>query len=210
MSAEVLYLKIDKHIQSSRLPVPLEQIASILCSKKEIESKVKAVRFPAELIQQEGHYVYSVTDVMEAIWKVCPNLTIENLGESDFILTLEKEKRSSDLLDLGKTLLVCLLAFFGASFSIMAFNNDVDVTRLFQQLYETFSGEVSDGFTVLEWTYSTGVGLGILIFFHHFSRRSKTTEPTPLEVEMRTYEEDVDLTLIEAGGRSKSGGLTKG
>ena len=76
----------------------------------------------------------------------------------------------------------------------------------FAQLFSQFTGESSDGFTILELSYSVGVGLGILIFFNHFAGRKFTADPTPLEVEMRLYEDDVDKTLIEAGSRKKTGG----
>ena len=85
----------------------------------------------------------------------------------------------------------------------MAFNNDIDVTKLFGQLYETFTGTQSNGFTLLEISYSLGVGMGILIFFHHFAKKKGGSDPTPLEVEMRTYEDEIDLTLIESGNRKE-------
>lgn len=202
MSAEVLYLKIDKNVQIYGKPVLLGEIATVLCSKKEVENRVKTVHLPADIIRGPGRYVFSVTDVMEAVWKEIPNLTIENLGEADFILTMEKAKKPGNLQSWAKTVLVALLSFFGAAFSIMAFNNDIDVTKLFGQIYEIFTGKVSNGFTMLEVSYSVGVGLGILIFFHHFARSKKTSDPTPLEVEMRTYEDEVDTTLIEADSRT--------
>ena len=85
----------------------------------------------------------------------------------------------------------------------MAFNNDIDVTKLFGQLYETFTGTQSNGFTLLEISYSVGVGMGILIFFHHFAKKKGGSDPTPLEVEMRTYEDEIDLTLIESGNQKE-------
>ena len=36
---------------------------------------------------------------------------------------------------------VVAVTFIGAGFSIMAFNNDVDVSRLFAQIYEIFYGK---------------------------------------------------------------------
>ena len=204
MSTEILYLKADKNVQVQKTPVLLGEVISVRCSRKEVENKVRTLQLPAEQIQRPGRYVFSIMDVMGVIWQEMPELVIENLGESDFIITLMQEKHSGGLMSWGKTILVCLLSFFGAAFSIMAFNNDIDVTRLFRQLYETFTGSPSDGFTLLEFFYSFGVGLGILIFFHHFSKSKKATDPTPLEVEMRTYEDEVDATLIEADSRMKS------
>ena len=80
---------------------------------------------------------------------------------------------------------------------------------MFGQLYGMFTGRASDGFTLLEISYSIGVGLGILVFFHHFAKKQGGADPTPLEVEMRTYEDDVDTTLIESGNR-KEGKRQKG
>ncbi len=203
MSSETLYLKIDKNVQVDHEQVMLKDIASINCSDKATENKVKVLRLPTEIVKGPGRYVFSVLDVIEVIEKEFPNLEVSNLGEADFIITVGKRNQLSDTLSWGKTVFVCVLAFFGAAFSIMAFNNDVGITTLFAQLYETFTGEVSDGFTLLELSYSVGVGLGILIFFHHFARRKNLSDPTPLEVEMRTYEDDVDTTLIESGSRKE-------
>ena len=204
MSSETLYMKIDKNVQADHEHVMLKDIASINCSDKATENKVKVLRFPTEIIKGPGRYVFSALDVIEVIEKEFPNLEINNLGEADFIITVENKNKLSDLLSWGKTILVCVLAFFGAAFSIMAFNNDVGITTLFAQLYETFTGEASDGFTLLELSYSVGVGLGILTFFHHFARKKNLSDPTPLEVEMRTYEDDVDKTMIESGNRKET------
>ena len=77
----------------------------------------------------------------------------------------------------------------------------MDIPKLFGQLYLQFTGRESDGFTILELTYSVGLGLGILIFFNHFAGKKLTKDPTPMEVEMRLYEDEVDTTLIEASRR---------
>lgn len=203
MNGDTLYLKIDKNVQAREETVYLKDIAQINCSTKPIENKVKTLRLPTEVVKGPGRYVFSVFDVIEVIQKEYPNLSISNLGETDFVLTVEAPKRFDDAVGWVKTGIVCLLSFFGGAFSIMAFNNDVDVTKLFGQLYETFTGEASDGFTLLEISYSIGVGLGILVFFHHFSRKKGISDPTPLEVEMRTYEDEIDLTLIESGNRKE-------
>lgn len=203
MSSEILYLKIDKNVQAKGMPVHLGDIASLKCTSKSTENRLKVMKIPTEIIKGPGRYVFSVLDVIETVQKEFPSLEVNNLGEADFIITVEKEKQLSDAASWVKTVFVCFLAFFGAAFSIMAFNNDIGITTLFGQLYETFTGEASNGFTLLEISYSVGVGLGILIFFHHFARKKQASDPTPLEVEMRTYEDEIDLTLIESGNRKE-------
>jgi stage V sporulation protein AA len=83
----------------------------------------------------------------------------------------------------------------------MTFNNDVDLGGLFQKIYFWITGKQSDGFTVLEISYSIGIGLGILFFFNHFGKLKFTDDPTPMQIQMRTYEDDVNNTLIEDAGR---------
>ena len=60
-----------------------------------------------------------------------------------------------------------------------------------------FTGKNSGGFTVLEISYSLGIGLGVVLFFNHFGRLKITDDPTPMEVQMRMYEDEVDATVLE-------------
>ena len=83
----------------------------------------------------------------------------------------------------------------------MSFNNDVNLTGMFSQIYELLTGRSSDGFTILELTYSIGLAAGILIFFNHFGRKKFSVDPTPMEVEMRLYETDIQDTLINSSSR---------
>ena len=80
-------------------------------------------------------------------------------------------------------------------------NNDVDVTKLFSQLHELVTGQETSGFTILEITYSIGITVGILIFFNHFGKKRFTVDPTPMEVQMRLYENDIQTTLVEDSAR---------
>ena len=42
---------------------------------------------------------------------------------------------------------------------------------------------------------------GIIVFFNHIGGRRITKDPTPIEVEMRVYETDVNKALIETADR---------
>ena len=54
---------------------------------------------------------------------------------------------------------------------------------------------------MLEVSYSVGVAAGILIFFNHFGKKRFTVDPTPMEVQMRLYENDIQTTLVENADR---------
>ena len=95
------------------------------------------------------------------------------------------------------------MTFFGGAFSIMTFNTDVDTAGLFMKVYEQITGRVSNGKTILELSYSIGIGLGVVFFFNHFGKWKITEDPTPMEVEMREYEDQVDLTILEMERRKE-------
>ena len=65
-------------------------------------------------------------------------------------------------------------------------------------------GRQPEGVTVLELSYSLGLALGITVFFNHFAKKKINTDPTPLEVEMRLYEDNVNKTLIQNDSRKES------
>ena len=48
------------------------------------------------------------------------------------------------------------------------------------------------------------VRFGVLLFFNHFGHLKLSDDPTPMQVQMRTYEDDVNQTLIEQAERTEN------
>lgn len=96
------------------------------------------------------------------------------------------------MLEKIKITLVCIIVFIGAAFAIMTFNEDVSVGELFEKLYMIIDGESDIGIQVLQVTYSIGIAVGITVFYNHFGSRKSEGEPTPIELKMKQYEEDVN------------------
>ncbi|MCI7226303.1 MAG: stage V sporulation protein AA [Lachnospiraceae bacterium] len=210
MATETLYLKIDSNVLVHQKNLIVKDIAQTACANSSVQNKVQTLKLSNLQISKPGRYVKSVLDVLEAIQKEYPSLKIENLGEADFIITYEEEKGKSRLIGYLKTILVSVLSFFGAAFSIMTFNNDVDIRGLFADVYLLFTGQTSDGFTVLELAYSFGLGIGIILFFNHFAGKRIETDPTPMDVQMHTYEQDVNQTIMSNYGVRKQQEKTTG
>jgi stage V sporulation protein AA len=62
-------------------------------------------------------------------------------------------------------------------------------------------GSEKAGGTILEICYSIGIPIGIIVFYNHFSKAKLSNDPTPLKIQMRLYEEDLDKTLIANANR---------
>lgn len=198
---KILYIKGDRNVEVTKTDVALGDILSMECTDKGMLAKIRTCRIFRFQRKGRQRCVISVMQIISCIHDKFPDLDIQNLGETDIIVTYEDQKTPPRAWHLLKTAFVAAVTFFGAAFSIMAFNNDVDVTRLFGQIHELVTGQETNGFTVLEISYSIGVTAGILIFFNHFGKKRLTADPTPMEIQMRLYENDIQTTLIEDAAR---------
>ena len=155
MSAgDTLYLKIGKNVVVTDRRVTLGDVAKMECTDqaalRQIRQK-KLYSFRAEDEQKKKNtlVVFSVLKVIELIHEDYPNLDISNEGESDFIVEYVKSPEKPVWMNCLKTVILCILIFFGAAFTIMAFNNDVGVTDVLQVL----SADHGNG---IKWHHRTG------------------------------------------------------
>ena len=96
---------------------------------------------------------------------------------------------------------VCLTVFLGSAFAIMTFNEDASVDKLFELIYKTVMGKEKSGSSLLEIGYCFGLPIGTIVFFNHFTRFKIDNDPTPLQIQMRLHEEDINKTIIENASR---------
>ena len=198
---KILYIKGDRDVEVTKPDVTLGDLLSMECTDKLMLAKINTLKIIRFKKSGRQRCVVSVLKIIACIHEKFPEADVQNLGESDIIVTYEDQKTPALAWHIIKTVFVAAVTFFGAAFSIMAFNNDVDVTKLFGQIYELVTGQEAGGFTILEIAYSVGVTAGILIFFNHFGKKRFTVDPTPMEIQMRLYENDIQTTLIENSER---------
>ena len=202
----VLYLMAKQNVALAKEEVELNDVASIYCEDKTISAKAKAIKVHRFRNDSSPRVVVSILKIIEQITKLCPGITVESIGETDIIIekaSMQHDKPSQKKGPMGvlKLIFVALICFFGSAFTIMAFHNDVGITKVFGKVYELVMGQPSPGYSILEVSYSIGLAVGIILFFNHIGGRRITKDPTPIEVEMRIYERDVNDALIETADR---------
>ena len=204
---ETLHLKIDQNTIVTERHLKMSDIAKMECTNEAVlrQLKQKQIYMFTDAIdtkrQKNVMRVFSVLKIIEQIHEDYPDLQISNEGEKDFIIEYVPNRNKPKWVDAIKTVLLCVIIFFGAAFTIMAFNNDVSVGDVFTRFYEQVTGVPSNGVTELEICYSIGLAIGITIFFNHVGRKKITSDPTPIQVQMRKYEKDIDTTFIENAER---------
>ena len=196
-----LYIKINDKIVITNSKVYIKDVAKIYCRDRSIEKQVQNMVIGCIAEDEDTKIVYSIMYIVDKISKAFPNTHIVNMGEEDFVVEyLVKKKKETNVSKVIKLVIISLIVFFGSGFTIMTFNSDVDVAKLFEKINKLVLGN-RKGYKIIEIAYSIGIGLGILLFFNHFSKKKANKQPSPIHVEMRTYEKDINTAILKDASR---------
>ena len=204
--AGTVYIKLEQKTQLMKPDVTVGDLGTVFCKDLNVQSYVKTIQLHKFLnvkstAKNPNRVIISVLQVIKLIQEKYPGYTVINLGEADAVVELVKVKKQKNIFMWIKVILICLICFFGTAFTIIAFHNDIGITAVFAKFYENVTGNESRGFSVLEVSYTVGLASGMCIFFNHIGGRRLTKEPTPIEVEMRIYEDEVNRALIATAER---------
>lgn len=196
-----IYINAEQNVELQSEDVYVKDIASLTCSDAHVLAKVKAIKLHHFKRDEQKRQVISLLKVIEEIEKVYPNVSVQSIGEPETLVEYISVNKHKGFAQWIKLLFVAMVSFFGTAFTIMAFHNDIGINDVFSKVYEMVMGQPGDGYGILELAYSAGLAIGIIVFFNHIGGRRITKDPTPIEVEMRIYEEDVNKALIATADR---------
>lgn len=191
-----VYVKAEESVCVNSAAVRLKDVISFYCSRPESRRQIENIRLYRFSGSGNQRKVFSILKVVELIKMEDSEAEIINMGPDDFIVYYKKSKTEQPWVHYGKIAFVAAVAFFGAGFSIMAYNNDVGIEKLFETVYKLVMGRAPEGANLLHLSYTIGLAAGIILFFNHAGKMSLTDDPTPFEVQMRLYERDVNDTLM--------------
>ena len=197
-----IYIQMNDHVRTHSNNVHLKDIACIVCTSeklKELLEKMFLFSFETEKAKKK---VISIMYVYQRIHEVTQDFAeVHTLGSKDCLVELCAERKENTIIKLIKVGTVSLITFFGAAFSIMTYDQDAGVPDVFETLYRLF--EISESQTgILESAYAIGIGLGVIIFFHHFEKQEERT-PTAMEIQMHQYEKDIVEAYVEGMKRQR-------
>lgn len=201
MKSGVVYLKIEQSVQVVNKRITLQDIAEVYALDQEMVKQLgKIVIYTAKGDKNEKKVV-SALKLIQVIQKEYPDVQVEPIGETDTVVEYRLPVPKRKALEYAKLLVMSLIVFFGSAFTIMTFNEDVSVRDVFDQIYKLVMGVEKEGGSVLEIAYCVGMPIGILGFYNHFSASKVKEDPTPIHIEMRTYEEDMNKAIIQDASR---------
>ena len=199
--SDTLYVKMSQSVEVTNSEVTVGDVAKLECKNKNIVSKLKPLKLLRDDSEGKKRYIVSVMKIIELVDENFQNVDVQTLGETECVVEFKKENSSKKSAEILKVIIVCLLLFFGAGFSIMSFNNDISIDHMFENLCKLIAGSKSAGKGVISICYSLGLGIGIIVFYNHFGSKKLSKDPTPIEVEMRKYEKEINSALIDGHNR---------
>jgi stage V sporulation protein AA len=188
-----VYIRLRHRVQvKSGSIVTLGQLAQIIAPETVLDS-LKSISIHQVTPSDKNIVVIDVMTVINRMTDTHPHLDIQTIGPAQSIIEVILEKKKVSLpLFIG----VWMLLFVGAAMAIMNFHEDVSMRQVHQTLYHFITGEKDPHPLLFQIPYSFGLGLGMILFFNHIFRKRLNEEPSPLEVEMFNYQQDLDQYVI--------------
>ena len=193
MLEKTVYIRLrNRVLVRPREEVFLKDIAQVIAHDA-LHEKLNQLMIYQISDQDRNIIIIDVMQVIAEIAKLDPTIEVQLLGPSQTIVEVvfKKKKYSITLF-----VLAWLLLFFGSMLTIMNFHEDVSMQDVQQRIYRIITGKSVEKPLFFQIPYSIGLGLGMIIFFNHVFKKRLNEEPSPLEVEMFNYQQDLDQYVI--------------
>ena len=203
-----IFIKPSKKVSlTHRSTVHLKDVAEI-CVAGGNERDIKNIVLLNINSDKSSQYMISAIDIIKKVAEVFPDANIQCLGETETLIDYytSKPEKTGGAIEKLKTAFVCIVLFGGAMTAIMSFHSDAQMPAVFQNMYRIFFGIEATKPYIIYIPYSIGLAVGIIVFFNHFGLKKITEDPTPIEVEMTTYEKESDESVIDRLEKEKNNG----
>ena len=180
---EKVILKDSEHVL-------LRDLADI-SAEEEMEQSLKNLVYPVN-INEKCNVLIPAISIISFIKKNMDNIDLAVVGETDVLVSFINEEINKDKYKIMRVILVCFLLFIGSITAIINFHSDVDMEQAHKVIYRVVTGIETDKLLLLQIPYSLGIGVGMSVFFNNVFNKKINEEPTPLEMETYTYQQNVD------------------
>ncbi|MCR2820291.1 stage V sporulation protein AA [Lederbergia panacisoli] len=184
-----IYIRMRSRVETKRFnKVTLSQTAQILAPDQYLPELADLIVY--ELKKDDNQLV--VLDVMRVIKTISshfPDCEVQTIGPTQTIIEIIREKKITSK---PLFLFVWILLFTGSGLAILNFHEEVSMRVVHQKLYWIITGKENVKPLLMQIPYSFGIGMGMILFFNHIFKKRFNEEPSPLEIEMFNYQQDLD------------------
>ncbi|PWW44112.1 MULTISPECIES: stage V sporulation protein AA [Paenibacillus] len=189
-----VYVRLRSRIRIQRgRSIKLGDVAHLLTSPEEQEGRMLELELMRPGPEDGNLILIDILQIIPEIRRALPDVTVEIIGSGHTLVevVVGSGKPSKSLF-----ILVWLLLFFGSALTIMNFHADVNMQEVQIRIVEMITGRRDEHPYLFQVAYSLGIGFGMAVFFNHLFKKKWNEEPTPLEVEMFLYQQNVDKYVV--------------
>jgi stage V sporulation protein AA len=172
--------------------IKLQDVAQLIAEDSLLEKVKNSIVYKVSE-KDQNIIILDVMKVIPILTNGVGQINIEIIGPTQTIIEVVYKKIG---VSIPLFILIWLLLFFGAALAIMNFHEDVSMQAVHQRIFKIITGKQSVKPLILQIPYSIGLGLGMILFFNHVFKKRLNEEPSPLEVEMFNYQQDLDRYVI--------------
>lgn len=193
MEEETIYLRMRLRLQAAPDSIiTLGDIAQII-GPDEILGTLRDLPVHRISKSDKNIVVIDLMRVIAVIQSFKSSIDIQTIGPTQTIIDVMYKQKKPPIAFL---ILVWFLLFIGSAIAIMNFHEDVSMLQVHQKLFYIVTGENIEKPLLMQIPYSFGLGIGMILFFNHFFKKRLNEEPSPLEVEMFKYQQELDQYVI--------------
>ena len=93
---DILYVKAELNVAVKKKDLQIKDVATLYSSNTAMVQKLEKEPFYTLPGDSKILTMFTVTKIYEAVHKVYPKIQIENLGETDFIVEYEPQKKEKN------------------------------------------------------------------------------------------------------------------
>ncbi|MGE7601368.1 stage V sporulation protein AA [Peribacillus sp. NPDC097675] len=180
-----VHVKIDQKVK-------IKDVAKII-GPEELIARIEEALLLTVDHEDKNIIIIDLAQLIMAIQAIDPHIEVETFGPSQTIIEVIYSKKKMSFITFA---VIWFLLFIGGGITIMNFHVDVSMAEVHQKLFTLITGRVDDKPLLIQIPYSFGLGIGMILFFNHFFKKRFNEEPSPLEVEMFNYQQDLDRYVI--------------
>lgn len=186
---ETVYIRMKRKVNLNLFrKLTISDIAYII-AKEPLKSQI-AETVIYEVTKEDKEYaVIDYYTLIACLKKLTPETEFENIGCTETIIHIVQGSKQWIPLKIS---IAWLILFIGTAMTIMNFHYDVNMLEVQQKLHFLFTGSQETHPLWIQVPYSIGLGIGMILFLNHWFKKRFNEEPSPLELELFTYQQGMD------------------
>ncbi|WDV47503.1 stage V sporulation protein AA [Clostridiaceae bacterium M8S5] len=211
IKAKKIYLQLENNIfVAKEQKIELKDIAKVYSDDKQIVKDVEKIKI-FKSYKNETDSIILAIDLINKINEYINDADVIIIGSTEVLLKYKEVKKQNKVLMFLKIFSISIILCLGASLAIINFHEDANMDASFKSIYFLITGKYEKKPLIMHIPYSLGLCSGVFVFFNHvWSKKNKQRkEPSPLDIEIHTYQEDINKYTIDCLKKNKKVGRTK-